>query len=187
MSLVREAWEPWQKEYAFGAFYIFPPDELASAVDALRVVHDPVSAAICGAHVSLSEPLRSNLHERQAAEIRARLGSLKTFAIEYGPIRGFAPYPGVALAVGPEDSIRLLRDAIHSTSAYEGATFKRSGIPPHMTIAEFVSIEQSNQLVDELVTAIPIGSFECNEVVLAVPDAGFHFVAVETFPIGSGF
>lgn len=177
-------WAAWQEEYAFGAFYIFPPQDLGDSVDALRRIHDPVSAAICRAHVSLTEPLRSRLDEAQDGEIREVLMTLEPFAVDYGPIRGFAPHPGVALAIRPEASVRSLRDAIHSTSAFQGAAFKRAEIPPHLTIAEFITIGRSAVLLDELAGVIPSGSFECNEVVLAAPDAGFHFHDVRRFSIG---
>jgi 2'-5' RNA ligase superfamily len=180
-----KCWEPWQREYAFGAFYIFPPYDLAAKVDELRWAYDPNSAAICQAHVSLSEPLRSRLDSDHAAEIRERLASLEPFQVEYGPIRGFAPHPGVALTIGPERLIRSLRDTIHSTSAFKQASFKRADIPPHMTIAEFITIERSDELLDELAAAIPDGTFECSHVVHAVPDSNFHFVTMATYPIGS--
>jgi 2'-5' RNA ligase len=177
-------WEPWQEEYAFGAFFIFPPEDLAAKVDALRRIHDPVSAEICQAHISLTEPLRSELDEQQVGEIRNRLTTLKRFTIDYGPIRGFAPRPGIALAIRPEEAVRSLRDAIHSTSAFKGVTFKRSQVPPHMTIAEFITPERSAELLHELTEVIPSGSFECAEVVLATPDGDFRFHEAARFRIG---
>jgi hypothetical protein len=136
--------------------------------------------------VSLSEPLRSSLDGHQDAEIRERLASSEPFAVEYGAIRGFVPHPGVGLAIGPEGSIRSLRDVIHSTSAFEGASFKRGGIPPHMTIAEFTTLKGSGELLEKLAAAIPCGTFECNEVVHAAPDSNFRFGVVTRYPIGSG-
>ena len=41
----------------YGAFYIFPPEEIMLKVDALRENYDPKSASFCRAHISLSEPL----------------------------------------------------------------------------------------------------------------------------------
>jgi len=178
-------WEAWQEEYAFGAFFIFPPEDLRESVDSLRRLHDPASAAFCQAHVSLTEPLRSGLDERQVGEIRELLSSLQRFTVAYGPMRGFAPHPGIALAIRPEESVRSLRDAIHSTSAFEGAVLKRAEIPPHMTVAEFITIEQSAELLNELAGVIPPGTFECNEVVLAAPDADFHFHESGRFSIGA--
>jgi 2'-5' RNA ligase len=176
--------EPWQEEYAFGAFYIFPPEDLAAKVDALRRIHDPVSAEICQAHISLTEPLRLALDEQQVGEIRNRLSTLKSFTIGYGPIRGNPPHPGIALAIQPAEAVRSLRDAIHSTSAFKGVTFKRADIPPHMTIAEFITLERSAELLHELAEVIPSGSFECAEVVLATPDDDFRFHEVVRFRIG---
>lgn len=38
-------WEPWQEEYRHGAFYLFPPPEIALVVNELRQRYDP---AFCG-------------------------------------------------------------------------------------------------------------------------------------------
>lgn len=181
----RTEWEPWQEEYAFGALFIFPPERLAADVNALRRVYDPVSAQICQAHVSLTEPLSSALNEQQAREIRTSLTMLEPFTIEYGPIRGFAPHPGVALSIQPEEAVRSLRDAIHATSLFEGTTFKRADVPPHLTIAEFITLERSEELIHELLDAIPSGSFECAEVVFAAPDNDFRFHQEHKFRIGA--
>ena len=65
------AWEDWQKEYRFGACYIFPPPGVIEPVDALRRRYDPRSASYCQAHVSLSEPLSGPLTSQQLTELRA--------------------------------------------------------------------------------------------------------------------
>ncbi len=42
-----QTWEPWQTEYQYGAFYIFPPKGVIKPVDELRRMHDPRSYAYC--------------------------------------------------------------------------------------------------------------------------------------------
>ena len=48
-------WEPWQREYRLGVILILPPDGVGARVNAVRQAHDPKSASICEAHISLSE------------------------------------------------------------------------------------------------------------------------------------
>src|SRR5665213_1521918 len=89
--------ESWQDEYRCGAFYLFPPADVASAVDQLRARYDPRSAAICGAHVSLSEPLTRPPSDEQLAEVREVLTTFAPFEITFGPVRSFDPHPGVGI------------------------------------------------------------------------------------------
>jgi hypothetical protein len=44
-----------------------------------------------------------------------------------------------------------------------------------MTIAEFISVEQTLTLMDELAGVAPAGTFRCTGVSYAVPDSQMHF------------
>ncbi len=126
------SWEEWQREYRYGAFYVFPPAGVIEAIDVLRRAHDPKSASYCQAHLSLSEPLGRPLTESDVEELRTQLSSLKPFEVHYGPLRSFPPYPGVAYAIAPEDKFAELRSAIHATAMFDGMPLKRAHIdPPH--------------------------------------------------------
>ena len=175
-------WEKWQFEYQFGAFYIFPPTGVIEAVDALRQNHDPKSASFCRAHISLSESLPAPLSEEQIQEIRDALSAIKPFEIHYGPLRSFPPYPGVCYTITPEDDFRQLRAALHSTSAFTGVPLKHEHIAPHMTIAEFISVEGTNDLLRQLSGKVPEGTFLCNSIEYAVPNEGFYFERVLAIP-----
>src|SRR5215469_7210485 len=87
-------WLEWQKEYRFGALYIFPPTGIIEPVDELRGKYDPTSAGAAQAHLSLSEPLLGPLTDAQLAELRQTLASIEPFEVHYGPLRSFPPYPG---------------------------------------------------------------------------------------------
>ena len=50
-------WEDWQRDYRLGIILILPPPEVSDEIDLLRARYDPRSAAICPAHISLSDPL----------------------------------------------------------------------------------------------------------------------------------
>lgn len=174
----------WQDEYRYGAFFLFPPTDVATVVNRLRARHDPRSAAICGAHVSLGEPLVRPLSDEQVGEVRAELATLTPFDVTYGPLTSFDPHPGVVFAITPVDAFFVLRGAIHSTSIFEGRELKRANRAPHMTIAEFISLDETHDLLAQLADSVPGGTFLCDRVVYAVPDTSFHFERVLTIPLG---
>ena len=182
---LQPVWEPWQNEYRHGAFYLFPPADVAAAVNELRARYDPKAAAICDAHISLSEPLADPLSDEQLDELRSTLTGVAPFEFTYGPLTSIGPYPGVVFAVAPEGAFFVLRAVVHSTSIFAGRDLSRAKRVPHMTVAEFISLEDTHELLTQLKNTVPGGSFLCDRVVYAVPDASFHFEPVLEFPLGS--
>ena len=180
------AWEEWQKEYRYGAFYIIPPKGIIESTDELRRKYDPKSASIGPAHISLSEPLKESLTESQLEELKAALAQIAPFEIRYGPLRSFPPYPGVIYSIEPEDKFMQLREAIHSTAIFKDAELKHKAIPPHMTIAEFglgEDMTRTNELLQELAGNVPGGTFLCDHIELAIPNNDFYFERVLTIPL----
>jgi len=53
-----------------------------------------------------------------------------------------------------------------------------------MTIAEFISLDRTTELVDELGLTAPIGEFICDRVEYAVPDGDFRFRRLLALPLG---
>jgi len=178
------AWEPWQAEYQYGAFYIFPPKGIIEPVDELRRMHDPRSYAYCQAHGSLSEPLKTPPTEEHLQELGDVLSTTAPFSVHYGPLRSFPPYPGVVYAIQPEDAVMDLRSLIHSTSLFAQTPLKRQEIKPHMTIAELITLEATHTLLQELDGNVPEGSFFCDNVEYAIPNERFHFERVITIQLG---
>lgn len=179
------SWPEWQREYRYGALFIFPPPGVIEPIDALRLLYDPPSAQSCQAHISLSEPLRRPLTDAAVDELRDVLAQVEPFTIEYGPLRTFPPYPGVTLTVGPEDRFMALRARVHTTSSFAGSPFERRNIAPHITIAEFVTQERTDELMVELREVAPSGTFWCDAIEYAVPDERLHFDRVLTLPLGT--
>lgn len=177
-------WEPWQEEYRHGAFYLFPPPEIALVVNELRQRYDPRSAAICDAHVSLSEPLPGSLSDKQLEELRAALSAVTPFLFTMSPVSQLGSHPGVVVGLSPKEPFFALRDVVHSTSIFAGRELTRARRPPHMTVAEFISPEQARELLAEVDARRLEGSFHCDRVVYAVPDATFHFEPVLTLALG---
>jgi 2'-5' RNA ligase len=178
-------WEKWKFEYQYGAFYIFLPNGLIEPIDELRRKFDPKSADYCRAHISLSEPLSGPLTDEQLLELKEALSRIKPFEIKYGPLRSFTPYPGVCYTITPEKEFFELRQAIHSTSIFAENPLTRKDRAPHMTIAEFITVQRTEELLKELQGKVPEGTFQCGSIEYAVPNDEFYFERVLTIPIGS--
>lgn len=55
-----------------------------------------------------------------------------------------------------------------------------------MTIAEFVSIEESWRIMDEIKDTAPSGPFVCDRLWYIVPDINVHFQRVKSYALGKG-
>ncbi|KKL35160.1 hypothetical protein LCGC14_2368310 [marine sediment metagenome] len=168
-------WEDWQKAYRFGIFLILPPDPPLTQVNALRSKHDPRGQSICEAHISLTIPLARPLGEADWSELESIASGVQPFSIRYGPLMNYLPHPGVCLVIQPQNELDRLRGALETASVFEGAPARKYPFSAHMTIAEFISAEQTESLMGELAGVAPKGVFACTGVSYVVPDAGFHF------------
>lgn len=178
--------EYWQPEYAFGAFFIFPPDDVLEMVDALRGKYDPKSANYCRAHISLSEPLGQPLTQGMLDEIEEMARQVEPFEMSYGPLITFPPHPGVCFRVEPKDRFFNLRARLHDRTAFEGRELGRKDIAPHMTIAEFgLNFIQSEKLKNSLQGTVPEGRFYCDAIEYAVPNDRFYFERKLRIPLGT--
>ncbi len=177
-------WENWWHEYYYGAFYIFPPEEVMEEVDELRRKYDPRSASFCRAHISLSEPLDKKISALDVQSLRNDLNSISPFEINYGPLRTHLPYPGVTYTITPEKEFETLRRLIHNNRLFHRVKLKRSKIIPHMTIAEFITMGQTNEIFNNLNKKVKCGKFLCKEIVLAVPNNEMYFNPVISIPLG---
>ncbi len=178
------AWVPWYEEYRYGALYLFPPSPLRARVNALRQRHDPRSQAICDAHISLTVPLPRPLSSAQAAEVAAVLRTIPSFEITWGPLHRYPGVPGVVLQIAPAAPLQQLVRRVETCACFRGAAARRYPFSPHMTIAEFVTMEESGVLLGHLAGERLEGRFWCTEVAYAVPDAAFHFTERLSWPLG---
>lgn len=168
-------WEDWKQEYQYGALYIFPPDEIRQNINQLRSKYDPKSQAICDAHISLTVPFARSLTESSWRKLEDQVGAIGSIELELGPIHQFPGVPGVVLLVEPADFIRDTVASLERGSVFEGAKERKYRFTPHMTIAEFISLEDSEKLCAELKDGIPNQTFTCERLSYAVPDESFHF------------
>ncbi len=168
-------WEEWYADYRFGVVLIFPPAPVRSMVNELRGRYDPKSQATCDAHISLTVPIPRELTETDCEELQAIAAGHRTFVIHYGPIRHYLPAPGVVYSIQPGDTIDKLRIALEGAACFQGARPRSYPFSPHMTIAEFITVARTEELMKELVDSLPQGEFRCESLSLAVPDQSFHF------------
>lgn len=178
------AWAPWQRDYRLGLILILPPPEVAQVFDRLRRRFDPRSHAICPAHISVSDPLRLEMTDKRREEIRALCAGLEPFPVRYGRPQASTERAGVACPVGPQAAIDRLKDALHRATVFDGQVYRRRSVPAHMTIAEFVSIEESARICAAVEQEVSGGAFVCRQLDFIVPDEGFCFRKVMRFRLG---
>jgi 2'-5' RNA ligase len=176
-------WEPWMHGYRFGVILILPPEPLRSAVNQLRRAHDPRSQSYCEAHISLTVPLPRGPSIAEWEELISLAAGAETFEVRCGPLKHYLPHPGVCLEVAPQQSLDELRRTIESARVFRQSPPRKYPFPAHMTIAEFVTAEQTLGLMDQLAHSAPIGSFICDRLSYVVPDSSFRFQQQATLPL----
>ena len=179
-----DSWEPWQLDYRLGLILIMPPAEVGDIIDPLRRKFDPKSHAICPTHISVSDPLGREMTSDLETEIQDTLKGIEPFELHFDSPQASRKRPGIAYPIRPEKPIHDLKARLHESSAFSGSEYSRRRIRPHMTIAEFISIEQSLQICEELQDTAPTGSFLCDRLKFITPDNDFHFQRRRTFWLG---
>jgi 2'-5' RNA ligase len=174
--------EKWQHDYRLGLLLIQPPEEIAAAIASLRARYDPKSHAICPTHISVSDPLQCEMTPELEDEIRQILKSIAPFELYFDRPVASLERPGVAYPITPQEPIDELKEALHPSAVFSGRVYQRRGIPSHMTIAEFISVEESSRIFcAEMLDSAPSGSFLCDRLEFVVPDESFRFQRCGTF------
>jgi hypothetical protein len=173
-------WEPWQTDYRFGVILILPPADVGQIFDDLRRTHDPESFETCRAHVSVSDPLVCEMTPDIVSEIEGSLEGVSRFELGFGTLTASRDHAGVSCPISPQDRIDHLKAALHTTSGFGSKPYRRRSIPAHMTIAEFISIEDGLRLACKLQGVGP-GTFAYDRLTLMVPNDGFRFHPCRTF------
>ena len=179
-------WEAWQRDYRLGLILILPPEDVARQINPLRAKYDPRSNAYCCAHISLSDPLGLEMTPERDAEITAILRSIQPFTLYFDEPQASRDRGGVAYPIRPREPMDALRAALHQAAVFTRPPYDRRTIPPHMTIAEFVTIEASWRILEEIKDVAPRGSFLCDRLEFMVPDNNMHFQRVKSYALGEG-
>jgi len=178
-------WEDWQRDYRFGLILIMPPEEVSHQINQLRAKYDPYAFAICPTHISVSDPLQSEMTPEMEDEIRSILRSIRPFTLYFDELYASTEHAGVIYPIRPQEPIEVLKEVLHTATVFAGGTYYRRNIPPHMTIAEFISIKDGLILRTQLQDYAPRGSFVCNRLEFIVPDEEFHFQKKLSFILGT--
>ena len=168
-------WKNWQKEYRYGVILIIPTDPPRRQIDYLRTKYDPSSQAICGAHISLTTALTKEMTQTDWEALKNIAAGIASFKISYGPLTNFLPAPGIVLAIEPKKKLNTIRAVLESAAVFKGAPPREYPFVPHMTIAEFITEEETKKLMIKLKDTIPQGDFICTYLSYIVPDENFHF------------
>lgn len=177
-------WQNWQRDYRYGVILILPPVEVSDPINELRARYDPRSAAISPAHISVSDPLQGKMTNEFSEEIRGILSRIKPFTLHYDKPHASTKRPGVAYPILPQEPIDELKEKLHKATVFGNNVYQRRNIPAHLTIAEFISIEEGLKIAEELQPTAPSGSFLCDRLELMIPDEQFCFRQAETFLLG---
>jgi len=180
-------WEEWQKVYQHGTLVIWPPDEVREIINFQREKHDPVSAAICEAHITLTQPLLKPLIGVEWEQVQEILKGFPAFEIQYGPIKSFLPYPCIWYDIQPGDKVLELRHALHQTGYFNLSLKHTDDFIPHMTITEGLS---GSPVDEKLLTILQKqssqGSFICQDAAFIMPDESFCFRVIKRLSLDGG-
>ena len=183
-ALTMRGWEDWQKEYRFGVILIYPPEPILSRVNALRAEHDSRSHSYCDAHISLTVPAPSAIADDQWERLQSVAATYRAIRLTVGPIRVYPQHPGVTLAVEPQAELARLCGSLESVPPFTDAPPRRWPFSAHMTVAEYLTWEQSERLAARLSSSVVPAEFECSAVSWAVPDENFRFTERRRLPLG---
>ena len=83
-------------------------------------------------------------------EIQTILGGIEPLMLYYDQPHASPDRAGVTYPITPQELIDELKNSLHRASVFEGTVCQRRNIPAHMTIAEFITIDDSHRLCREL-------------------------------------
>jgi 2'-5' RNA ligase len=179
-------WLDWQKPYRFGILLVLPPDPVRKEINELRTKYDPRSQAIADAHISLTVPFQKEPDEGLWSELDRIASGFSPFTIRYGPLVPFLPEPGAALNIEPQDELDRLRRALETSEIFVGAAPRIHPVWAHMTIAEFVSVGTTHELVRQIGgDRSPAGTFLCDSLSYMVPDESCRLIERRVLELSS--
>lgn len=179
------AQDDFRATYQYGTLLILPPPDVAAVVDELRERYDPASAAICGAHITLTQPFVVEPRETELASLAATVAGHAPFFIQWGPLTTFLPYPCIYFEIRPPEPIMQLRGTLHGLGLFNlSLPFSGDDFVPHMSVTDgHPDAEETQRIFEELRASVPHGVFPCSEVVYSRPNEQLRFVAERIFPL----
>ena len=175
-------WPEWKQAYRYGALVIVPPPDVARPADALRKQFDPVSAAVFGAHISLTPPFVREPSSLELRSIARVIGETPRLKLCVGPAARFPASNVVYLAVHPDDGLSALRSRLMASGLFRTDLPHANAFVPHLTISEN-GTNPGAAMEAARSAAWPPSPFPVTEVAWITPDEEFRFAIRDTFAL----
>lgn len=176
----------WEMPYMPGTMVIFPPGPIRRRVDRLRRKYDRRSADRVSAHVTVTQPFRTEPGKPELDLVNEVLGRFGPFALRFGPLRNFLPYPCIWFEIQPAEQVLAIRNALHTTGLFNTDLEYTEGFVPHMSITDGTPDPvETEQLFNRLKARVRGGEFAVDSLVYARPDWRVRFQPVKTLGLGA--
>jgi 2'-5' RNA ligase len=170
-------WPEWRRAYRYGVLVVVPPDDLAAKADAIRRRFDPTSAAIFGAHITLTPPFVRAPNVADLERLAATLLTFPRFDLRYSSATTFPDSTVVYLPVLPIERVAALRASILETGLFATPEWD---FVPHLTLSEFGGEPQA-VLIAARDAGLSNGVIPIAHVTWIAPDPSFRFAVRDTF------
>jgi len=172
-------WPAWQQAYRYGALVIEPPRELASVLDPIRERLDPDSAAVLGAHITLTPPFAAAPSPADEERVRTAVRGVFSMRLQLDRPRQFSGSSVIYLPVVPSPGLDKLRTVLLATGLSRLDLPHTSDFVPHLTLSESGTALESALRAD--VPRPASMAFLLEAVSWVVPDETFHFTVRRAF------
>ena len=177
--------EGWDRPYLPGALVVLVPDDVRRKVDRLRRKYDPVSASLVPPHITITQPFRHEPGNAELALVGRVLMDHKPFALRYGPLRTFLPYPCMWYEVQPVAALLELRAALHETGLFNTDLSHTDDFVPHLSITDGTPDAATTERVFRRIrNRVGQGRFRVTELVYTRPDWQLRFQPARVFGLG---
>ena len=175
-------WPTWQRDYRYGTLVIMPPPNLASALDPIRARLDPASAALIGAHITLTPPFAAAPSSADEERVRTVIGGSALMRLRLDRPTRFSGSSVVYLPVVPTQPFLGLRAVLLATDLFRLDLPHTADFVPHLTLSEFGTEPAA---VGANIPEPEAMAFVVERVAWVVPDEEVRFTVRRTFMLAA--
>ena len=176
-------WRTWQRDYRYGSLVIKPPPALASALDPIRELFDPASAAQIGAHITLTPPFAAAPSSADEERVRTAIRGVTSMRLQLDRPTRFSGSSVVYLPVVPTQPFLKLREILLATGLFRLDLPHTADFVPHLTLSEFGTAPAAALGAD--IPQREAMAFLAEAVTWVVPDEALHFTVRRTFMLAA--